>query len=161
MGKTLIAVYSQTGQSMRIAHMLQEKISADIYEIIPDRKYNDDMWKAWDEAQGEIKNNAYPDLVGTMPDLSVYDTVIVGGPVWGMTLANPVVTFMRNVKLEGKVVSSFWTFYDHDEKYDHTMHDMSKGAHYRTGLPLPRFITGNTKKLENVIDEWVKTVVTK
>lgn len=161
MGKTLIAVYSQTGQSMCIAHMLQKKLSADIYEIIPNRKYNDDMWKAWDEAQEEIKNNAYPDLAQAIPDLSIYDTIIVGGPVWGMTLANPVVTFMQNVKLEGKKVSSFWTFYDHDEKYDHTMRDMSKGAHYITGLSLPRFITGNTKKLENVIDEWVKTIATK
>ncbi len=161
MGKTLIAVYSQTGQSMRIAHILQKNFPADIYEIIPDRKYNDDMWDAWDEAQEEIKNNAYPDLMNAIPDLSIYDTIIVGGPVWGMTLANPVVTFMRNAKLEGKVVSSFWTFYDHDEKYDHAMRDMSKGAHYITGLPLPRFITGNPKKLEKVIDEWAKTIITK
>lgn len=158
MGRTLIAVYSQTGQSMRIAHILQKKIGADVYEIIPARKYNDDMWDAWDEAQEEIKNNEYPDLTNAIPDLSMYDTIIVGGPVWGMTLANPVVTFMRNVKLEGKTVSSFWTFYDHDEKYDHAMYDMSKGAHYITGLPLPRFITGNAKKLENVIDEWLKTI---
>lgn len=78
MEKILIAVYSQTGQSMHIAHMLQKKSPADIYEIIPDRKYNDDM---------------------------------------------------------------------------------SKGAHYITGLPRPRFITGNNKKLENVIDEWVQTII--
>lgn len=161
MKKTLIAVYSQTGQSMHIAHILQKKISADIYEIIPDRKYNDNMWKAWDEAQDEIKNNTYPGLTNTIPDLCIYDTIIVGGPVWGMTLANPVITFMRNVNLEGKTVSSFWTFYDHDEKYDHTMCDMSKGAHYITGLPLPRFVTGNVKKLESVIDEWVQTITEK
>lgn len=161
MGKTLIAVYSQTGQSMRIAHILQKKLSADIYEIIPNHKYNDDMWKAWDEAQEEIKNNSYPGLVNAIPDLSIYDTIIVGGPVWGMTLANPVVTFMRNVKLEGKTVTSFWTFYDHDEKYDHAMRDMSKEAHYITGLSLPRLMTGNTKKLENVIDAWLKTIVVK
>ena len=161
MGKTLIAVYSQTGQSMHIAHILQKKISADIYEIIQDHKYNDDMWKAWDEAQEEIKNNTYPGLTNAIPDLSIYDTIIVGGPVWGMTLANPVVTFMRNVKLEGKIISSFWTFYDHDEKYDHAMRDMSKEAHYITGLPLPRFVTGNKTKLENVIDEWVQTITGK
>lgn len=146
---------------MHIAHMLQKKISADIYEIIPDRKYNDDMWKAWDEAQEEIKNNTYPRLMNGIPDLSTYDTIIVGGPVWGMTLANPVVTFMRNVKLEGKKVSSFWTFYDHDEKYDHAMSDMSKGANYITGLPLPRFVTGNVKKLESAINEWVHTITEK
>lgn len=161
MGKTLIAVYSQTGQSMHIAHILQKKISADIYEIIPDRKYNDDMWKAWDEAQEEIKNNTYPGLTNAIPDLSIYDTIIVGGPVWGMTLANPVVTFMRNVKLEGKIISSFWTFYAHDKKYNHAMRDMSKEAHYITGLPLSRFVTGNKKKMENVIDEWVQTITGK
>ena len=76
-----------------------------------------------------------------------------------MTLTNPVVTFMRNVKLEGKTVSSFWTFYDHDEKYDRSMRVMSKGAHYITGLPLPRFITDNKKKMESVIDEWIQTII--
>lgn len=148
MGHVLIAVYSQTGQSMRIAHIIQEKLSADIYEIIPDHKYNDDMWKAWDEAQEEIRKNTYPRLTNAIPDLSIYDTIIIGGPVWGMMPANPVVTFMRNVELEGKTVSSFWTFYDHDEKYDHAMRDMSKGAHYITGLPLPRFVTRNEKNWE-------------
>ncbi len=161
MEKTLIAVYSQTGQTMHIAHMLQKKFSADVYEIIPNRKYSDDMWKAWDEVQEEIKNNAYPVLTDAVPNLSDYDTIIVGGPVWGMTLANPVVTFMRNVKLEGKTVSSFWTFYDHDEKYNHAMRDMSKGAHYINGLPLPRFLTGNTKELKNAIDKWAETITTK
>ena len=158
MKKTLIAVYSQTGQSMHIAHILQKKISADIYEIIPDRKYNDNMWKAWDEAQDEIKNNTYPGLTNTIPDLSIYDTIIVGGPVWGMTLANPVITFMRNVNLEGKTVSSFWTFYDHDEKYDNAMKDYSMGADYVRGLSLPRSITGNAKKIEDKINQWIKTL---
>lgn len=139
MNKILIAVYSQSGQSMRIANIIKEKLQADLYEIKPKRKYNDDMWKAWDEAQE-------------------YDTVIVGGPVWGMTLANPVVTFMRNVDLMGKQVSAFWTFYDHDEKYDNAMKDYSMGADYVRGLSLPRSITGNAKKIEDKINQWIKTL---
>ena len=75
MGKTLIAVYSQTGQSMHIAHILQKKISADIYEIIPDHKYNDDMWKAWDEAQEEIKTNTYPGLTNAILIISPYPSI--------------------------------------------------------------------------------------
>ena len=44
--KTLIAYYSQSGQTKRMAEMLAEKLGADLYEIVPERKYNDDMWKA-------------------------------------------------------------------------------------------------------------------
>ena len=158
MNKILIAVYSQSGQSMRITNIIKEKLQADLYEIKPKRKYNDDMWKAWDEAQEEMATNAYPGLIGELPDLQEYDTVIVGGPVWGMTLANPVVTFMRNVDLMGKQVSAFWTFYDHDEKYDNAMKDYSMGADYVRGLSLPRSITGNAKKIEDKINQWIKTL---
>lgn len=157
MKKILIAVYSQSGQSMYIANIIKDKLQADLYEIKPKRKYNDDMWKAWDEAQEEMATNSYPELLGDIPNLQEYETVIVGGPVWGMTLANPVVTFMRNIDLKGKKISAFWTFYDHDEKYDNAMKEYSKGADYVRGLALPRSISGNTKKTEDKINEWIKT----
>lgn len=158
MNKILIAVYSQSGQSMRAANMIQKKLKADIYVIKPYRTYNDDMWKAWDEAQAEMETDTYPDLIGELPDVQAYDTIIVGGPVWGMTLANPVVTFMRNVNLKGKKVSAFWTYYDHDEKYDQAMMEFSEGADYVSGLALPRSLTGNAKKTEDKMNDWIKTL---
>lgn len=157
MNKTLIIYYSQSGQSKRIVQLLQEKIDADTFEIEPVRSYNMDMWKAWDEAQEEMKTGILPELK-VYPNLGKYQTVIIGGPVWGMTLANPLKTFMMKTDFAGKIVSAFWTFYDHDENYNADSRKFAEGAEYREGLSLPRSITGNTKLLHQALDKWVDTI---
>ena len=76
--KTLIVCYSLTGVSSKIAQALQKKTQADLYEIKTKRTYDADMWKAWDEAQAETAAGKLPGLVGDLPDLSGYDTVLLG-----------------------------------------------------------------------------------
>ena len=75
-GKILVAFYSQTGQTKKYAQIIAQKLEADIYEIIPVRKYNDDMWAAAAEAFKEIKENRYPALKGSLPDISSYNIII-------------------------------------------------------------------------------------
>ena len=154
----LIAYYSQSGQTKRFAQLIADMTGADLYEIEPVRRYTDDMWKAWDEAQVERAENKYPALKGNLPDISKYDTVIVGGGVWGFTLSNPIFSFMRGMDFSGKKVSAFWTFYDHDEKYNNDMKAETKGGKYIDGLPLPRNLTSDKTKTENAIAKWLKTL---
>lgn len=156
--KTLIAYYSQSGQTKQMAQMLAEKLDADLYEIIPERTYNDDMWKAWDEAQVEIRENNYPKLQGGMPDITGYDTILIGTGIWGYTMANPVVSFIRKMDFVGKKMSAFWTFYDHDEKVDEDMRMSLKGAEYIKGLPLPRKLTSSKEKTSDEMDQWIRTL---
>ena len=158
--KTLVAYYSQSGQTRRMAEMIAGKLGADMYEIVPVRKYDDDMWKAWDEAQAERAEGKYPELKGEMPDLSAYDTILIGGASWGYTLANPVTSFVRKMDFAGKKVSAFWTFYDHDEKWNADMRaeaEARSGA-YVDGLPLPRSLTSNAKKTGEAMDRWIRTL---
>lgn len=160
MNKTAVVYYSQTGQTRRVAERIAVKAGADLIEVIPEREYDSDMWKAADEAMEELKTGNLPEI-RQLPDLSSYDTVLVGGPVWGMTISNPLLTFFRKTDLSGKTVSGFWTFYDHDEKYNRAMKDEAKGAHVIKGLSLPRSITGNPKKCDAVIDRWLDTLQVK
>ena len=141
-----------------MAQMIAEKTGADLYEIIPDRIYNSDMWKAWEEAQDERRGNRYPVLKGEMPDLSGYDTILIGTGIWGFTMTNPVTSFVRLMDFTGKKVSAFWTFYDHDEKADADFRDAAKKGNYVTGLPLPRSLTGNQAKTDKAIDQWIQTL---
>lgn len=152
----LIAYYSQSGMTKKMAEIIKEKTNADLYEIIPAKKYNDDMWKAWDEAQAERARNEYPELLNKLPDISSYDAIIVGGGVWGYTLANPVDSFMQKMDFKGKKVSAFWTFYDHDEKYNTDMRIKTKNGKYIDGLSLPRSLISNNKLLNEKIDNWLK-----
>ena len=156
MSKILIAYYSQTGMTKRMAEIIKKKTNADIYEIIPVKKYNDDMWKAWDEAQIERANGTFPELKNELPNISKYDVILVGGGVWGYTLSNPVDSFMQKMDFQGKRVSAFWTFYDHDEKYNIDMKKKTKNGKYIDGLPLPRSLISNNTKLNESIDNWIK-----
>ena len=156
--KTLIAYYSQSGQTKRMAEMLADKLGADLYEIVPARTYNSDMWKAWDEAQVERRENKYPALKGELPDISSYDTILIGTGIWGFTMANPVTSFIRQMDFTGKKMSAFWTFYDHDEKVDSDMKDCLKGAEYIKGLPLPRRLTSNMQRAGYEMDQWIRTL---
>ena len=74
MSKILIAYYSQSGMTKRMAEIIK-KTNADIYEIIPVKKYDDYMWKAWDEAQIERANGTYPELKNELPNISKYDVI--------------------------------------------------------------------------------------
>ena len=156
--KTLVAFYSQSGQTKKYAQLIAEKLGADLYEIVPARKYNDDMWKAWDEAQVERTEDNYPSLKGELPDVSGYDRIILGTGIWGYTMANPVTSFIRAMNFTGKKMSAFWTFYDHDEKVNQDMKEDLKGAEYTDGLPLPRSLTGNREKTDKAVDQWIKTL---
>lgn len=158
--KKLVAYYSQSGQTKRMAEMIAEKTGADLYEIEPVRKYNADMWKAWDEAQAERQENNYPALKGELPDISGYDVILIGGASWGYTLANPVTSFVRKMDFSGKKVTAFWTFYDHDEKWNGDMKTEVelRGGTYTNGLPLPRSLTSNKVKTSDAMDQWLKTI---
>lgn len=155
---TLIAYYSQSGQTRRIAEVIADKLGADMYEIVPARTYNHDMWKAWDEAQVERRENKYPELKGELPDISGYDTIILGTGIWGCTMANPVTSFIRQMDFTGKKMSAFWTFYDHDEKAEGDMKNCLKGAEYVKGLPLPRSLTSSPAKTSEAIAQWLRTL---
>ena len=158
MGKTLVAYWSQSGQTRRVAEAIAEKAGADLYEVAIDRTYDSDMWKAWDEAQTEIASGDMPRVTSPLPDLSGYDAVVVGSGMWGMTFANPMVSFLGAVDLSGKRVSGFWTFYDHDEKAQGDLKRLAAGADVAEGLPCPRSLTGDAKRLEAAIDAWLKTI---
>ncbi|KIR03697.1 Flavodoxin [Lachnospiraceae bacterium TWA4] len=158
--KTLLVYYSQKGNTKKIVDLLKEKIEADIFDAATDRVYDDDDWKAADQALAEIQSGTLPELINEIPDFTSYDSVIIGGPVWGQSLSNPIRRFFQDADLSGKKVSGFWTFWDHDEHYSETMSEECKKqkAVYVEGLSMPRVLTGNKKKLDEAIDSWLQTL---
>lgn len=155
MKKILIAFYSKDGNTKRMAELLKDKVHGDLYEITTNRHYDDNDWTAMDEANAEIKNHNLPPITSPQIDLSPYDVVLIGGPVWGQTLSTPLMSFLNENNFAGKKVSAFWTFYDHDELYDKTMKSMVKDGDYQAGLPMPRNLVSSHQKLEKAIDNWI------
>jgi flavodoxin len=92
-GKALVVYFSRTGEqyvvgvidkgnTAIVAEMIAEKIGADLWEVLPAEDYPMTYNELTDVAKKEQNENARPEYKGTAPDLSEYDTVFIGAPVW-------------------------------------------------------------------------------
>ena len=91
--KVLVVYFSRTGEQYNVgtidkgntaivAEMIAEKTGADLYEILPETDYPYTYSALTDVAKKEQNNNARPKIKGELPDVSKYDTIFIGAPVW-------------------------------------------------------------------------------
>lgn len=155
MSKTLIVYYSHTGTVHSIAQRLAKMTGADTYEIKPKTIYDRDMWAAWDVAKAEQEQGILPPLITKIPNIDRYQQVILGIPVWGRTIANPMQTLLSQLDFQGKNVYVFWTFYDHDEKIRDALAQQIRNGHFTSGLPLTMNVVHAPGQLEGVLQKWL------
>ena len=106
--KVLIAYYSRTGNTKKIAEKVQDITEGDLFEIKPVKQYPVNYNDLVNEAKTEKLNGYKPDLFETC-DISKYDIIFVGTPVWWYTFATPVRTFLSDEKFSGKTIVPFCT----------------------------------------------------
>lgn len=112
MAKTLVAYFSATGTTKAVAERLASAIGADIAEIVPAPRYTDaDLdWKnASSRNCVEQKDPASRPKMAAPVDVSGYDEVLVGFPVWWYEAPHIVYTFLESADLSGKKVAAFAT----------------------------------------------------
>ena len=109
----LVVYFSATGTTKGVAEKLQEALNADIYEIVPaqpytsaDLNYNDRKSRTSIEMDDP---KARPAIAGELPDLSNYDTVFIGYPIWWGDVPRIVSNFVEQVDLNGKTLAVFFT----------------------------------------------------
>ena len=99
----------EVGNTRIVADYISEIIGADQFEIVTHKydgmAYNPLIKLAKEEAQ----NGELPPYEGTVPDLSKYDTVFIGGPVWWGTYPQVMFTLFKDINLDGKTVIPFTT----------------------------------------------------
>lgn len=92
--KSLVAYYSRTNITKKLAEDIASKTGADIEEIIPKVNYSGKLGYARgikDGASGKIV-----DLESLKYSPEDYDVVYVGGPVWAGKAANPVISYLKH-----------------------------------------------------------------
>lgn len=106
---TLIVYFSRTGTTKDLAENIHSKIGGDIAEIVPTVPYPEDYDKCVDQAREEIREDARPEYKIDVEDISQYDTILVGYPIWWSSVPPVVRTFLDNNDLSGKTVMAFCT----------------------------------------------------
>ena len=118
--KILVVYFSRTGEQYTVgtidkgntaivAEMIAEKTGADLYEILPETDYPYTYSALTDVAKKEQNNNARPKIKGELPDISKYDTIFIGAPVWWGDWPMICYTFFESVDLSGKKLVPFST----------------------------------------------------
>ena len=99
----------EVGNTKIVADYISEITGADQYEIVT-HKYDGMAYTPLiNLAQEEANKGELPPYEGAAPDLSQYDTVFIGGPVWWGTYPQVMFTLFRDIDLSGKTVIPFTT----------------------------------------------------
>lgn len=111
--KTLVVYFSATGNTKAVAEEISRLTGADLYEIVPadpytdaDLNYNNNDCRANQEMND---TSARPAIVSGVIDVSPYDIVFVGYPIWWGTMPRIINTFLDTYDLSGKTVLPFCT----------------------------------------------------
>ena len=109
----LVVYFSATGTTKGVAEKLAEGLSADLYEIIPEEPYTDADLN-WNDRKSrtsiEMDDKACrPAIAGELPDLTAWDTVFIGYPIWWGDTPRIVSNFVENVDLTDKTLAVFFT----------------------------------------------------
>ena len=108
--KTLVLYYSQTGVTKTVAQEIATRLGADIEEIVCVNPYDGDFQATIQRCLQEREAGTLPEIEPIKADLSKYDVIFLGYPIWFGTYAPPVITFLNNVDLCGKKIVPFCTF---------------------------------------------------
>ena len=99
----------EVGNTKIVADYISEVAGADQFEIVT-HKYDGMAYTPLIKlAQEEANRDELPPYEGSAPDLSQYDTVFIGGPVWWGTYPQVMFTLFKDINLDGKTVIPFTT----------------------------------------------------
>ena len=113
MRKTLVAYFSASGVTARLAQKLAAVTDADLFEIVPETPYTAaDLDWTNKASRSSVEMNdptSRPAVASRAADLSRYDRIFVGFPIWWYTAPTIVNTFLEQYDLTGKTVVPFAT----------------------------------------------------
>lgn len=107
--KVLIAYFSWSGNTKHIAEEIHNQVGGDMFRIKTATPYPSDYNEtAYGVAKKQHDENIFPELKDN-GDVSNYDVIFVGTPVWWYTMAPAVKTFLKENNFDGKTIVPFVT----------------------------------------------------
>lgn len=104
----LVVYYSRTGHTKTVAETISDMLACDIEEIVDTEKRSGIV--GFLRSGREVMKKELTILEGLKKDVSEYDLVIIGTPVWVLTMSTPVRTFILQNKDYFKKVAFFCTY---------------------------------------------------
>lgn len=152
-GKVAIIYFSATGTTKTIAEYIKNTTNGELIEIIPKEKYTSedlDYGNNESRANREQNNRSSRPEIENKSDLSSYDIIYLGYPIWWGDVPKIILTFLDTYDLSGKTVIPFCTSHSSGISGSlSTLKNYNKNINWVDGK---RF--GDSSQSE--IDDWIK-----
>lgn len=112
MSNVLIAYFSASGTTKAVAEKMAADNGYDIFEIVPEEIYTPadlDWTDKNSRSTKEMNDKQFRPPIAESCDVSEYDVVAIGFPVWWYTAPTIINTFIESVNLAGKKIKVFCT----------------------------------------------------
>ena len=155
MANILIAYFSATGTTARIAKELAASVHVDTYEIKPEKPYSEKDLKyknPFSRCVKEYISRKEVSITGEKPDIQKYDVVILSFPIWFLKQPKIINTFIKQNDLSGKRVSILATSNNVNiAKAESALRSAYPSLNWKDG------IRASEKSIAE-LEEWIKTV---
>ena len=113
MGKTLVAYFSASGVTAKVAKRLADSIGADLHEIQPEVPYTTadlDWTNKKSRSSVEMEDKAFrPAIANSVSNMESYQNILIGFPVWWYIAPTIINTFLEQYDMTGKKIIPFAT----------------------------------------------------
>ena len=156
MSKKLVAFFSASGTTKKVAEIAAEGAKADLFEIepkIPYTKADLDWMDKKSRSSVEMSDKKFrPEIIGNDIDLKEYDEIILGFPIWWYVAPTIINTFLEKYDFSGKKIILFAT--SGGSGFGNTLQELQPSA--------PEAVIIEGRLLNRVgqkeITEWVKSL---
>ena len=160
MSNTLVAYFSASGTTAKLAKTLASAANADLYEIKPEIPYTDADLN-WNNSKSrssiEMNDKTFrPAISGKVENMNQYDTIYVGFPIWWYVAPTIINTFLEQYDLSGKTVALFCT--SGGSGLSGTVNEVKSlepNATVTQGLHIG---SGSSSNPDNAVSEWLNAL---
>ena len=158
MSKTLVAYFSASGVTGKVAEVLAKAAGADLHEIKPAVPYTsaDLNWmdKKSRSSVEMADPSSRPEIANKVENMDQYDTVFVGFPIWWYVAPTIINTFLEQYDFSGKKIVLFAT--SGGSGFGKTASALKNSVSASAQIVEGRLLNGRVQEAE--LKDWVKTL---
>jgi flavodoxin len=154
--KILVAYFSHSSNTRALANQIHKSVGGDSFEIQAVEPYPDDYDACVQQAKEELNSGHKPALQTRVENITSYDVVFIGYPIWWGTIPAPVRTFLSEYDFSGKSIVPFCTH--EGTGLGRSVKDIAKLCSRSTLLDGVAIRGGEVRTAQNRVGEWLTKI---
>ena len=158
MSKLLVVYFSASGVTKKVAQKIANAAQADLVEIAPKERYTKADLNWMDKkSRSSVEMNdpaSRPEIEKNLDDISAYDTVAIGFPIWWYTAPTIIKTFLEAYDFTGKKIALFAT--SGSSGFGNTVNDLKPCVSESTEFISEKIMN---RVSDEEISEWVHSIM--